>query len=402
MKKLQVIALLLSTMIFLVSCGEDDGDSGITVPDTYSFTRNGESTVSFSGQTTRILMGEEIITALKNHELSNAEASIDAMFSHEEGANDFANTSLNASGKNVRSKTAASSDFFSSNTTASAVVKADFDDWIAAQVVEVFPNWGEEAAEGKAGFIQEAGGGPNRYMNAKGLEYDQAFGKSLIGALMTDQILNNYVSTSVLDAGTNVEDNNAETLSEGKPYTNMEHKWDEAYGYVYGTAANLADPNPTIGNDDSFLNKYIGRVKGDEDFEGIAEEIYDAFKRGRAAIVAGDYDVRDAQADIIREKISTVIGVRAVYYLQQAKAGLVNDKGAAFHDLSEGYGFIYSLQFTRQPGTSTPYFSRTEVQEMIDDLMEGNGFWDVTTTTLDEISTEIASKFSFTVEEAGS
>ena len=32
--------------------------------------------------------------------------------------------------------------------------------------------------------------------------------------------------------------------------------------------------------------------------------------------------------------------------------------------------------------------------------MEGNGFWDVTTNTLDEISDEISAKFGFTTEEA--
>ncbi|GAB4250474.1 MAG: DUF4856 domain-containing protein [Ekhidna sp.] len=401
--KIKYLFSLVAAIGLITSCSDDEPGIEINEPATYAFTRDGASTVSFSGQTTRTLMAEEIVSALKDTDFT--EAQIDAMFEHQEGDNNFEDVSsfgLNASDKNVRSKTAASADFFSSNTTESLAIKADFDGWIAAQVSEVFPNWDTEAAEGQAGFIQEAGGGPIRYVNAKGLEYNQAFGKGLIGALMVDQILNNYVSTSVLDAGSNREDNDAGTLADGKNYTNMEHKWDEAYGYAYGTATDLANPNPTIGTDDSFLNKYIGRVKGDDDFAGIAEEIFNAFKLGRAAIVAGAYDVRDAQAAIIREKISEIIAIRAVYYLQQAKSGLESDKGAAFHDLSEGYGFIYGLQFTRQPGTNTPYFTRTEVQGMIDDLMTGNGFWDVTATTLDEISEEIAARFSFTVAEAGS
>ncbi|MEO9872290.1 DUF4856 domain-containing protein [Ekhidna sp.] len=399
-----LLGLFLGTTISLTSCGDDGDDPGISIsePATYVFTRDGESTVSFSGQTTRILMAEEIIDALKESDLVDAETVIDAMFAHVEGANDFEDASLNTSDKSVRSKTAASSDFFSANTAEAAAVKEDFDAWIAAQVMEVFPVWDTEATAGVAGQIQEAGGGSIRYINAKGLEYNQAFNKGLIGALMADQILNNYVSTSVLDAGTNKEDNDAGTVADGKSYTNMEHKWDEAYGYAYGTAASTASPNATVGADDSFLNKYIGRVKGDEDFAGIAADIYNAFKLGRAAIVAGDYTTRDTQADIIREKISTVIAVRAVYYLQQGKATIGSDNGAAFHDLSEGYGFIYSLQFTRQPGTSMPYFTRTEVEGMIEDLMAGNGFWDVTATKLDEISNEIAAKFSFTVEQAGS
>ncbi|MDE0472810.1 MAG: DUF4856 domain-containing protein, partial [Ekhidna sp.] len=279
--------------------------------------------------------------------------------------------------------------------------------WIADQVKEVFPNWETEASAGQSGFIQEAGGGSTRYINAQGLELNQAFNKGLIGALMVDQMLNNYLSTSVLEAGTNREDNDAGRLVEGKAYTNMEHKWDEAYGYAYGTSANPADPNRTIGSDDSFLNKYIGRVEGDDDFKGIADEIYQAFKSGRAAIVAGDYTARDTQADIIREKISEVVAIRAVYYLQQGKAGLeagTTDRASVFHDLSEGYGFIYSLQFTRRPESNSPYFSNSEVKTMLKRLMGdgNNGLWDVMPATLDKISGEIAIPFSFTVDEAGS
>lgn len=407
-RNFNIFSLLIGITILSTSCSNDDSDPGIVInePSTYAFSRDGESTVSFSGQTTRILMAEEILGAFSDN--TTDEATIDAMFAHAEGENDFADESnfgLNASDKNVRSKTAASSDFFSSNATLSAEIKEDFDAWITGQVTEVFPNWNTDASAGVAGQIQEAGGGSVRYVNAKGLEYNQAFGKGLIGALMVDQILNNYVSTSVLDAGTNREDNDAGTLADGNNYTNMEHKWDEAYGYAYAKAASEADPNATLGDDDSFLFKYIGRVEGDADFEGIAADIYNAFKLGRAAIVAGDYETRDAQAEIIREKISMIIGIRAVYYLQQGKVGLEvanPDYGAVFHDLSEGYGFIYSLQFTRLPGSDSPLFTNAEVNTMLDELMAGDGFWDVTTTTLDNISDEIAAKFSFTVEEAGS
>ena len=218
---------------------------------------------------------------------------------------------------------------------------------------------------------------------------------------MVDQILNNYVSTSVLDEGTNIENNDNGVVEDGKNYTRMEHKWDEAYGYLYGTAANPADPTSTIGADDGFLNKYVGRVEDDADFSGIAQEIFDAFALGRAAIVAKDYTVRDEQAEILREKISMIIAIRAVYYLQQGKLKMnENNMGSAFHQLSEGFGFIYSLQFTRQPNSSSPYFTNQEVNGFLDQLTVGNGFWGVTTATLDQISETIANKFGFTVEAA--
>ncbi|WP_046744876.1 DUF4856 domain-containing protein [Kordia zhangzhouensis] len=397
MKKIFVGLLAVSSIAF-TACSDDDtriiNINEVTAPATYAFSRNGNSTVDYNGQTTRILMGEEFITALKDN--TKTEADLDGMFAHVEGDNDFSAANLNASDKNIRSKTAASTDYFSANTTDANAIKADFDTWISAQVSEVFPAWATTATAGNPGNLQEAGGGSTRYISGKGLEYNQAVNKSLIGALMVDQMLNNYLSISVLDAGTNRADNDAGILAEGKPYTNMEHKWDEAFGYLYGTDNATA---PLL-NEDNFLNKYLSRVENDADFAGIASDVYEAFKLGRAAIVAKNYEVRDAQANIIREKISEVIGIRAVYYLQRGKAVLTTDRAAAFHDLSEGFGFIYSLQFTRKPGTNEPYFTKTEVDGFIAQLMEGNGFWDVTPATLDEISEAIAVEFNFTIAQA--
>ncbi len=403
------VTYLLGTFA-IISCSSDDDSNPpvdqISEPATYVFDRNGESTVSFSGQTTRIAMAEVIISKLKDNTQINAEAVLDAMFDHKEGVADFEDTDLNASDKSVRSKTAASRDFFFTNATESASVKMDFDGWIKSQVDDVFPNWSAPASAGVAGELQEAGGGSKRYVNAKGLELNQAFAKGLIGALMADQALNNYLGKLVLDEAENRTNNDNGVVADGKNYTTMEHKWDEAYGYLYGASADTANPNPTIGDDDSFLNKYIGRVEGDADFKGTAEKIYKAFKLGRAAIVAKKYDVRDEQAAIIREELSKVIAIRAVYYLQQGKNALeasTIDYASAFHDLSEGYGFIYSLQFTRRSDSAAPYFTRTEVQGFIDQLMSGtNGLWDVTPATLQSISETIAAKFSFTVAEAGS
>ncbi len=398
----------ISGVLFLgASCTSDDDTTTVVQieePTTYVFERDGESTVSFGGQTTRIAMAEAIVGKLKDNTITEAE--LDAMFDHQEGADDFEDDDLNASSKSVRGKSAASKDFFSDNATDASTIKADFDGWIESQVDDVFPNWAVTAVAGTAGVIQEAGGGSNRYVNAKGLELNQAFAKSLIGALMTDQALNNYLGIAVLDEAENIANNDNDVVAEGKNYTTMEHKWDEAYGYLYGASANPATPNITIGEDDSFLNKYIGRVEGDEDFKGIADDIFNAFKKGRAAIVSKQYTVRDEQAAIIREKISQVIAIRAVYYLQQGKNALEEttvDYASAFHDLSEGFGFVYSLQFTRKSDSKVPYFTKSEVDGLIDQLMGGtNGLWDVTPTTLQEISETIASRFSFTVAQAGS
>lgn len=119
--------------------------------------------------------------------------------------------------------------------------------------------------------------------------------------------------------------------------------------------------------------------------------------------MAKEYGVRDAQAAILRQKISEVIAIRAVYYLQQGKDRLQNDGfGGAFQNLSEGYGFVFSLRFTQNPETGTSFFSKSEVDGFTSALLADgpNGFWDLTPTTLDSISEAIAAKFEFTVAQA--
>ena len=398
---LSIFALILTT-----SCKDDDAATpDFDVPATYSFTRDNQSTVDFSGQTTRIQMAEELIAGMLNFNLT--EATLLEMYANETAdggdANPFSSTALNESTKSIRSKVAVSADYFSANTVASASIKSTLEQWIKTQVSNFDEYQTEAATPGQTGQI--ADGTNVRYVTDFGVEPNQLLAKGLIGALMTDQILNNYLSTAVLDAADNIAKNDAETVEDGMAYTNMEHFWDEAYGYIYGQSADAANPNATIGADDNFLNEYVGVVDADADFKGIAADIFDAFKLGRAAIVGKDYKVRDEQVAIIREKISEVIAIRAVYYLQAAKDQVeispIN-AGGVFHDVSEAMGFIYSLQFTRKGDAATPYFTAAEVDGLLQDLLSGgpDGLWNITPAILDNVSNSIAAKFDFTVAQA--
>lgn len=399
MKK--VLCAVLVGSLTLSSCSVDDdsvSQETVDIPQNYVFERNGESTVYFGGQTTRLEMVKEIKNSFNNFETASEE-SLSNMYSNLN--NPFSKASLNESDKSVKSKVAASKLYFEGNTVESHELKNDFEAYITEQVNEVSPKRNTVAAPGVAGQI--ADGDAVRYVNAKGLEMDQAFAKGLIGGLAADQMLNNYLSLEVLDEGDNVLNNNEKILKEGTNYTIMEHKWDEAYGYLYGDPAIPADdPNSALGTSgDILLFNYLGKVENDSDFQGIADDIFQAFKTGRAAIVAGDYDLRNQQIGIIRENVSKIIAVRSIYYMQKGKRQMESgNTGSAFHQLAEGYGFIYSLRFTHNPATGQPYFSGEEVEAALDQLMAGNGFWDVDPQTLDFISEAIASKFGISVAEA--
>ena len=107
---------------------------------------------------------------------------------------------------------------------------------------------------------------------------------------------------------------------------------------------------------------------------------------GRAAIVAKNYTVMDAQAKIIKVELSKVIMQKSADYLN----GYVSKKADgnmadAIHALSEGYGFIMSLQATND-GTGKPYFSATEVNAMLAKL---ENFWTVTDADCTSMATTI-------------
>ncbi len=325
MKKLFFSAILGG--LTLASCTSDDdvkpGNTELEIPVTYNFERDNNSTVSYSGQTTRLQMTSEILSKFTDFEHGSEDLLLN-MFANENAP--FENASLKESSKSVKSKVAASKLYFSANTVESAEIKNDFDSYITEQFTAVKNNRNELAEAGMAGQIAQ--GTTVRYVNAKGLEMNQAFAKGLIGGLLADQILNNYLSQAVLDEADNRANNDAGVVEEGKAYTTMEHKWDEAYGYLYGDPSIPAeDPNSVLNdNNDVLLFKYMGSVNDDSDFEGIAEETFEAFKTGRAAIVSGDYQTRDEQVKIIRENISTLIAVRAIYYLQAGKNQLADEQ----------------------------------------------------------------------------
>ena len=376
LKFLTLYLFIACASLFLTSCSDDDDavvDITVTPPSTYKFERNGKSTVSFSGQTSRLKMAGELYSGMKSS--SSTKAGLNNMFNNGTG---FSDATLDASGKKVGNKTFASS-------VSSATVKPMFDAMITDFADNVIPNWSTTAADGTAGKMTDSK--RTVYINAKGHELTQLFTKGLIGGMTMDQIVNGYLSAAKLDTGTNRSDNDAGTLVSGKDYTQMEHYWDEGFGYLYGEEADVE--NPTLGNG-VLLSKYAGKVDGSNS-PGIGKIIYDAFKMGRAAIVAKNYTVRDAQAKIIQMHISKIIGYKAHDYLNdyvtKAAAGTPAD---AIHALSEGYGFIMSLQVTND-GTGKPYFTNAEVNTM---LAKIENFWTVSSADCTAMANDIKAKMN--------
>jgi hypothetical protein len=356
------------------------------LPEEYSFTRDGVSTVFYSGQTARLRMASELKSAMNN--ISYTQEQINNMFSSGTG---FTDATLDASGKNVRGKTATS-------PIAQSTVRPLFDSWIEEFTTVVAPavTAGTTASSGVAGSYTEADGSRTVKVTSKGFELNQVFSKGLIGALQVDQIINNYLSFSKLDGAR--EDNDAGIYAYTHPaateasITKMEHYWDEGFGYLQGLDSQFKSGLGTAPNKDSAnLNYYLNKINGQDNEAGISDAIYNAFIAGRAAIVNKDYEERDKQAGIISAEISKVIGYKAHYYLVGGAEDITNgDWASALHALSEAYGFILGLQFTKD-SSGNPYMTNTEVNDLLSRLSAGDGgFWERTVEELNTIADEIA------------
>tara|TARA_B100000963_G_scaffold316405_1_gene296172 strand:- start:413 stop:2482 length:2070 start_codon:yes stop_codon:yes gene_type:complete len=335
-------------------CDGEIDEINFDPPSSYFFERNGLNTVSYSGQTTRLMQADEIYSAL--NDASSTESMLNIMFAGDNGVSaGFANEALNATNKTIRPRTSAT--LTVNSESSNEINKALFDYWINEFSNNVAPNLssGVEASDGIAGNF-------NGYqLNSVGQEIDQLFFKSLIGALTLDQIINKYVNSSYLE--NYADDNTNGILASDKPYTEMEHKWDEGFGYLYGQVSDVtlnyglpSDGEPS-GN---LLMKYFEKVE--ENYEpGIAETVYNAFIAGRYAITIADYDAMDAAATVIKTELSKVIGYYAIHYLNDYlnKMSTGNVSGA-FHSLSEAYGFIFSIQFTNN-GNDIPYLDRSTI-----------------------------------------
>ena len=112
---------------------------------------------------------------------------------------------------------------------------------------------------------------------------------------------------------------------------------------------------------------------------------------GRQAVVEDCSEVLDEQIAIINETLSKVVAWHAEDYLRDAALEMGTD--SYYHSVSEAWGFVYSLQFTKM-SDGTPLFTHAEVMNMITDMENGdgsgNGAYGLDATTLNDMADQIA------------
>jgi len=315
---------------------KDDGScEDLVVPSTYVFTdANGNSTVSYGGQTARMDMLSEMTTYLKTANADgagNPGSPLDAtilLSMYDNSYTGWSDPSLVGNGKKLKNKTA----------LGDAGVQAQFEAWMNEAAAATPPT------------------DTSYYLQAEtGQEWTQLIEKGLMSACFASQMTGNYLANIESD-----DNSVAVNSAEGKYYTEMEHHWDEAYGYF-----TEAVDYPTSGTD-RFWGKYAYNTL--ETLLGSATKISQAFRTGRAAITAKLVDRAIAQKAIIQEETRKMVAGMAIHYLNKTKDYAAGNytQNKVNHYLSEAWAFIYGIQFCADPDMSS-----TEVMGILVDGFSG-------------------------------
>ncbi|MBP9152898.1 MAG: DUF4856 domain-containing protein, partial [Flavobacteriales bacterium] len=339
--RLNYLSLLIFISIISSSCNKDDDKLG--VPATYEFTRNGASTVDVSGQIQRLDMLSQLGTYMKSANTVGS-ASLDEnllkdMFRNQN--NPFTGQTYT---KDLKSKC------FASDTTTFLQFLEE-----AALVSQATGT----ASNGTAGVLVEGSTDLTKgyRVTANGLELAQVVEKGLMGAVFYYQAMEIYLSGDRMGSVGN------DDFAAGENYTDMEHYFDEAFGY-FGAPTDF--PSSVSIGDSQFWAKYCN-TRNEELYPGINDEIATAFRTARAAITAKDYEARDAAIEVIMEKWAIVSAASAIDYLNQALSTSGTPEYKRHHVMSEAIGFMLALKYHFNGGNSKfpPHYTYSHIEDAL-------------------------------------
>jgi hypothetical protein len=360
MRKL-TLSLLSVAAVLLVSCDKDETDCACSpveqLPTTYNF-----ENVDHSGQDQRLDMLSEISSYVKTSNNGQAidEAQVLNMLTNQ--GYTWSKGELNSSTKQIADKY--------SDEGGSTI-----GGWVK-DLEQISQNPGT-GSNGTAGLVQNAGGTKQYLFDANGYELAQLIEKGSMGALAYYQATSVYLASSKMNV-----DN--ETVEPGKG-TEMQHHWDEAFGY-WGVPANFGSAGFNYDENAEyhrFWAKYFNAV---DEHLSVNSSLMKSFIKGRVAINNKDYTTRDAAIAEIRETWELVSAAMAIHYLNGAKADLADD-ALRNHQLSEAVGFIWSLKFN-----AAQKLSDVQIQDLIDNNL--NNLYNVSVADLNTVKDVLANTYN--------
>ena len=418
---------VLSAAIMLAACGGKDNDdnnsqaSSLNVPATYSFEsklqgHSGDSSVATSGQITRHLLISELKTYIGSEQLQIETVKEDALnklkrifaVGTTDDANNLKTTNLYTDG--VAATVISTLKDSDKDQTTFADVSGDkkLVNKMAGQDNDMthdeFVGWdsliiptGDNSKKkeginngpkllmeqwlGQLADLAVDGDASTQYVTATGLDLQQLTQKFLLTSITYSQAAEDY-----LKADKGLLKQNTEADKKDKPYTSLEHAWDEGFGYFGAardynnysdseTKKNPAHDSNKDGNIDlyseySFGNS-INAVKRDKGSAGNAaatdysKAAMDAFLKGRAIISANvgtdpvkgeGYHVQLVeQATIALNNWEKAVAATVVHYINDVNADMAVIGTAAYDDAKQAKhlthwgemkGFALGLQFS--------------------------------------------------------
>jgi len=362
------LLLSLPVVMLMASCKKDTKDEitpeptpsgpAYNVPTTYNFT-----SVDFTTSTQRISMLGELTGYIRTTHTTtqtvqptlNAQKLKD-MYAN--AASQFTNTALNTSGIQLKDKT---SNAYSLQT----ILEASYDDAATTSVFAAATPTTQSASSGVAGKLIS----PSRaiLVDANGLEYKEQTEKGLMGAVFY------YQATTIL---ANIAAFDNVTLVNGS--TAQEKAWDEAFGY-FGVPVDFPTNLTGLKNWGSYCNSVNTAI-------GANATIMNAWLKGRAAITNKDNSGRDIARDIVVKTWEKVAAAKCISYMKGAKANFAQDADR-HHNLSEGIGFINA--FAYNPSKTITNAQIIQLQGYF-----GTNLYNITTTDMDNVISNLASIFS--------
>ena len=336
MRSLKCSILFASALLIACGGGDDDnpvdsgssGGTAIDMPTAYVFDsrfNDGESSVAYSGQTVRNLLLQDLKIFIDNLGKEGAEpASVEDLlqfYAYDDGLN---LESLTTGGDMPVVENRYSS--ISTGKNLSGKISSEVVIGYGKTADELVREWFEIIAANS----QDANklGTPAVYTDDNGVDLTQMINKVLIGAVPY------YQATGVYLGGL-LEDENGSPV-EGKSYTEMEHHWDEAFGY-FGAArdySRYSDDQLAGGVGDytfdsngdgqiDFKSEYnfgLSRNAGKRDKGGsgvnLSGDIFAAFLAGRTLIVnQGSVSEIAAQREAAANGMEKVIAATVVHYI---------------------------------------------------------------------------------------
>ncbi len=407
---------VLSAAILLAACGSDDdndsdNNNGTTAPTTYTFESQvvaGESSVSYGGQVARNVLINELKTLISSPQLASelgdntttGLAILDKLnLIYEVGTSTPIVQTYNLTSQNAYTL-ALEETPVGISVTEGSLVQTGYGDLSGdknlqskmagidnALALGEFVGWDVEAdtedakpnALIKDWFIDiavnaEVDNSAKPYLSETGLDYQQLIQKFLLGSVAFSQTANDYLKA---DKGL-LKQNSAGDKDGSKPYTSLEHQWDEGFGY-FGAArdynnysdAELKAQKDNDSNGDGQIDltaEYTFAMaqyanKRDASIEGwdSSKKIMDAYLKGRQIIVdnygtdpvagEGYHAELVEQAEIIIETWEEIFAANVIHYINSTLADMAKIGGDDYSfdkhakHWSEMKGFALALQF---------------------------------------------------------